>query len=156
VNEKGLVNFIYKLLATFFYIGYIPYAPGTAASLVSAIILFFLPTISPLLFLGFLVTLFFVGVAVAKKLAFWCNDSDPSIVVIDEVLGMSLSIFMLPKLWWMYGLAFCFFRIFDIFKPCFIKKVEKIREGWGIMLDDFWAGILTLGVINCIRLFIGF
>ncbi len=151
-----LLNFIYELMATLFYVGYIPFAPGTCASIVTLIILFFLPPIPLFLFLSVFLILFLVGVFVGQKLAIRCNQTDPSIVVIDEVAGMMLSLFMVPKIWWLYAISFCFFRLFDIFKPCFIKKVERIHGGWGIMLDDFWAGILTLGVVHGIRLFTGF
>jgi phosphatidylglycerophosphatase A len=156
VNINRFLSFIYELIATFFYVGYIPFAPGTCASIVSLIVLFFLPPLPLFLFLNIFLILFLVGVFVAKKLAICCKQTDPSIVVIDEVAGMMLSLFMVPKVWWLYAIALCFFRIFDIFKPCFVKKVERIHGGWGIMLDDFWAGILTLGVVHSIRLFTGF
>ena len=71
------------------------------------------------------------------------NDPDPSEVVIDEVVGMSIALFMLPHTIIMYTMAFILFRIFDVFKPSFIYQVQNLPGGWGIMLDDVLAGIFT-------------
>lgn len=149
-------KFTLDFLASFFCVGHIPFAPGTFASLATALLLFFLPTIPTPYFLVGCAILFFVGVFISEKVAFLCRKRDPSKIVIDEVLGMSVSVFLLPKIWWLYGLAFLLFRFFDIYKPFWISKVEKISWGWGIMLDDLVAGLLTLGVVSIIRLFIGF
>lgn len=143
-------------LASFFCIGHIPFAPGTFASLVTLLILFFLPAIPAPYFLVGCSILFFVGVFISEKVAFICRKRDPSKIVIDEVLGMSVSVFSVPKIWWLYGVAFLLFRFFDISKLFGIAKIEKISWGWGIMLDDLVAGLLTLGVVFIIRLFTGF
>ena len=71
------------------------------------------------------------------------NDNDPSQVVIDEATGMAISLFMLPKSIALYCIAFILFRIFDIFKPSFIYRVQNLPGGWGIMLDDVCAGIFV-------------
>ncbi len=149
-------KFTLDFLASLFYVGYIPYAPGTIASFVTMIVLFFLPTISANYFLLGCLILFFVGVFISKNVACSCRQRDPSNIVIDEVLGMGVSLFMVPKIWWLYGLAFLLFRFFDISKLFGIAKIEKISWGWGIMMDDLAAGLLTLGVVCFIRLFVGF
>ena len=71
------------------------------------------------------------------------NDNDPSEVVIDEVVGMHISLFMLPHNFILYALAFVIFRILDILKPSLIYRVQSLPGGWGIMLDDILAGIFT-------------
>ena len=71
------------------------------------------------------------------------NDHDPSEVVIDEAVGMWIALFMLPQSIAIYSMAFIFFRIFDIFKPSFIYRVQNLPGGWGIMMDDVLAGIIT-------------
>mgnify|MGYP001054874121 FL=1 len=72
---------------------------------------------------------------------------DPSFIVIDEVAGMSLSLFMVPKELYLYVLAFILFRIFDIYKPLVIDKSQKFNFGIGIMLDDLLAGLFTSIII---------
>lgn len=149
-------KFVLDFFTSFFCVGHVPFAPGTFASLVTALLLFFLPTILAPYFLVGCAILFFVGVFISEKVALICRKRDPSNIVIDEVLGMSISLFLAPKIWWFYGLAFLLFRFFDITKFFGIAKIEKISWGWGIMLDDLVAGLLTLGVVSIIRLFIGF
>ncbi|HEX4849940.1 MAG TPA: phosphatidylglycerophosphatase A, partial [Puia sp.] len=69
----------------------------------------------------------------------WGNDNPK--VVIDELAGMSLSLLWLPiKPGYLLG-AFLLFRLFDIWKPLFIKKMERFPGGWGVMLDDLLAGL---------------
>ena len=75
-------------------------------------------------------------------------DHDPSEVVIDEAVGMSISLFMLPHSLGLYILAFILFRFFDIFKPSFIYRIQNLPGGWGIMLDDVLAGFFTLAVVT--------
>ena len=72
------------------------------------------------------------------------NDHDPSEVVIDEAVGMWITLYMLPHSIAIYSMAFILFRIFDIFKPSFIYRVQNLPGGWGIMMDDVLAGIFTL------------
>ena len=74
------------------------------------------------------------------------NDPDPSEVVIDEAVGMGISLFMLPHNLTIYSLAFVLFRSFDIFKPSFIYRIQNFPGGWGIMLDDVLAGFFTLAI----------
>jgi phosphatidylglycerophosphatase A len=71
----------------------------------------------------------------------WGKDHNR--VVIDEVLGMSVSLFMLPVTWKYVFLAFILFRFFDITKPLFIRKTESLPSGWGVMADDLLAGIYS-------------
>ena len=76
------------------------------------------------------------------------DDHDPSEVVIDEAVGMGISLFMLPHSFGLYLLAFILFRIFDIFKPSFIYQIQDLPGGWGIMVDDVLAGLFTFALIN--------
>jgi phosphatidylglycerophosphatase A len=73
---------------------------------------------------------------------------DPSKIVIDEVVGMWISLWYIPSGWEYFVLAFVLFRLFDIYKPFFIKKVELLKGGWGVMMDDVLAGIYTNVVIQ--------
>ncbi len=67
--------------------------------------------------------------------------------VIDEVVGMMISLFLIPKTILAYSLAFILFRALDIFKPSIIYRSQNFGYGIGIMLDDIIAGIITLLII---------
>ena len=133
---------MWQFAATFFYLGKLPFAPGSWGSLGALILWFFLPLSYPLQFI-IISILFALGVISSKKTADSMNDHDPSEVVIDEATGMGISLFMLPHSIAIYTMAFILFRIFDIFKPSFIYRVQNLPGGWGIMLDDVFAGIFV-------------
>jgi len=138
---------LWELVATFFYVGKLPVAPGTFGSLVALIIWLFLP-ITASVQLSMLILLFILGIYSSHKVAIYLQVHDPSEVVIDEVVGMGISLFMLPHNIVLYVIAFLLFRLFDILKPSFIYQVQDFPGGWGIMLDDVIAGIFTLGIVT--------
>ena len=138
---------LWELVATFFYVGKLPVAPGTFGSLVALIIWLFLP-ITASAQLSMLILLFILGIYSSHKVAIYLQVHDPSEVVIDEVVGMGISLFMLPHNIVLYVIAFLLFRLFDILKPSFIYQVQDLPGGWGIMLDDVIAGIFTLGIVT--------
>jgi len=131
---------MWQFAATFFYLGKLPFAPGSWGSLGALILWIFLPS-SYLLQMIMITILFSIGVISSKKMAAAMNDHDPSEVVIDEAVGMWITLYMLPHSIAIYSMAFILFRIFDIFKPSFIYRVQNLPGGWGIMLDDVLAGI---------------
>jgi Phosphatidylglycerophosphatase A and related proteins len=73
---------------------------------------------------------------------------DPSQCTIDEVVGMWISLFLLPKNIIISGIAFFVWRAFDIFKPFPAKRMEKIKGGAGIMLDDVVSALYTLAFMH--------
>ena len=138
---------LWRFAATLFYLGKLPIAPGTWGSMGALILWLFLPiTISVLL--SVILLLFVLGVYSSHKVAKYMQVHDPSEVVIDEVVGMGISLFMLPHSYGLYLLAFIVFRIFDILKPSFIYQVQNLPGGWGIMLDDVLAGLFTLAIVS--------
>ena len=138
---------VWRFAATFFYLGKLPFAPGSWGSL-GALLLWLLLPISFSIHLSVIVFLFVLGVYSSNKMAKYLNDHDPSEVVIDEAVGMGISLFMLPHSFGLYLLAFILFRIFDIFKPSFIYQIQDLPGGWGIMVDDVLAGLFTLTLVN--------
>ena len=138
---------VWRFVATFFYLGKLPFAPGSWGSL-GALLLWLLLPISFSIHLSVIVFLFVLGVYSSNKMAKYLNDHDPSEVVIDEAVGMGISLFMLPHSFGLYLLAFVLFRIFDIFKPSFIYQIQDLPGGWGIMVDDVLAGLFTLALVN--------
>lgn len=133
-----------KLIASFFGIGYIQKGAGTVAALFCCLLWYFFNGGALSLWLqAFLIlTVFFTGVVVSGSVEKeWGHDSNR--VVIDEVQGMMTALFLLPTDW-RYGItAFLLFRFFDIIKPLGIRKMELVEKGWGVMLDDFLAGIFS-------------
>ena len=142
---------VWRFVATFFYLGKLPFAPGSWGSL-GAVLLWLLLPLSFSVHLAVIVSLFVLGIYSSNKMAKYMEDNDPSEVVIDEVVGMGISLFMLPHSFELYLLAFILFRIFDIFKPLFIYRIQNLPGGWGIMLDDVLAGIFTFAIVNGIRI----
>ena len=138
---------IWRFAATFFYLGKLPIAPGTWGSMGALILWLFLP-VTTLVHISVILELFVLGVYSSHKVAKYMQVHDPSEVVIDEAVGMGISLFMLPHSYGLYLLAFIVFRIFDILKPSFIYQVQNLPGGWGIMLDDVLAGLFTLAIVS--------
>jgi phosphatidylglycerophosphatase A len=131
-------------LATGFYVGNIPPAPGTLGSLIGLPLCFLLagiqlPTaiILAVLFIGFAV---WIANAAEKTL----KKKDPGCIVIDEVAGMVVTLIGLPFNLMTAGSGFIIFRILDILKPFPIRTLDKrLAGGIGIVADDVVAGIFA-------------
>ncbi|HVW96284.1 MAG TPA: phosphatidylglycerophosphatase A [Mucilaginibacter sp.] len=135
----------HKTFSSVFGIGYLK-GGGTFAAIAACSGWYFLftPGLSPAIWPSVIITLavIFAGVwssTIVEKI--W--GKDPSRVVIDEVAGMLVSLLFIPvKLKYLIA-ALILFRFFDIVKPVFIRKMEKLPSGWGIMMDDVLSGIYT-------------
>ena len=129
-------------IATVFKAGYVPIAPGTIGSVVGLLV-FWLIKDSALFTVQMLVigALFFVGVWASMIVEQDLERQDPGIVVIDEVVGMLISLMLLPATTTVIFLAFFLFRLFDIVKPYPARWCEQLSGGWGIMMDDVVAGL---------------
>ena len=136
-------------LATCFKIGHLPIAPGTWGSLVAIIGWWlWLQYLDPLVFIVLIITIFIIGVFATNIIIDHTGEKDPSRVVIDEVAGQWLGLLMLPDSVLYISGSFILFRFLDILKPWPIRQLEQFPKGWGIMLDDMLAGLLTLGLIQ--------
>ena len=138
---------VLRTVATCFYLGKLPFAPGSWGSLGALILWLFLP-LNYLIHSLVIIIIFIIGVHVSETVAKIMDDHDPSEIVIDEAVGMGISLFMLPHSLVLYFLAFFIFRAFDIFKPSFIYRIQNLPGGWGIMLDDVLAGLFTLAIVT--------
>ena len=134
---------VWKLIVSGFGLGFIPIAPGTMGALgalvPATLILRYTP--HPYLILGSLVMVFTIlGVIGSNKLQHqW--GKDPSRIVIDEMVGMWISLLWIGGGWIPMISAFILFRFFDIVKPLGIHKTEQLPGGTGVMADDILAGI---------------
>lgn len=143
---------IAALFSTFLGAGYFPIAPGTFASFEAALIYRFAGLkLQPLPYLAVLALLFLAGVAAADATAKTMGEKDPRPVVIDEVVGQGFALFLSPAGWgWIAG-GFFLFRLFDVFKPGPIRRLERLPGGWGIMADDVLAGAFSALVLQGLR-----
>ncbi|RXJ57947.1 phosphatidylglycerophosphatase A [Candidatus Marinarcus aquaticus] len=136
-----------KLFLTVFYTGLSPKAPGTVGSLLALILglaLLTFMSVSNLFMLSVLITVIAVKQIDAYEKEVGEHDSKE--IVIDELVGMWIALSVcnitMDNMLYMAPLAFIYFRLFDIWKPSIIGKIdEKIEGGWGVMGDDIIAGI---------------
>jgi len=136
------MKFLSKVFATFFGAGYFPFAPGTLASLIAALLYkFFLGQWEWGLYVRLWLVIFFVGLVSATLFSRELREKDPGKIVIDEVCGQMTALFLVPSSWLPILLSFFLFRLFDVAKPYPIRKLERLEEGLGIMADDVLAGI---------------
>jgi phosphatidylglycerophosphatase A len=142
-----------RLFATVFGVGFFPKAPGTAASVVAALLyVFALHRLPWPLYILFLALLFFLGSRAARLYAEETGEADPQRVVIDEAMGQFLALFLMPNRWLPVLAAFLLFRFFDIIKPGPIRRLEKLSGGWGIMADDAVAGAAAGALVHLVLL----
>lgn len=141
-----------KAVATVFFIGYLPYAPGTFGTAAG---LGLLVLIKPVLQFHIFLTVFLIiiGVLASEHAEKSFNKKDPQCIVIDELAGYFCSLLFLPFDWNYMIAAFVLFRLFDIIKPFPIRKIEsKLKGGAGIMADDILAAIYTNVVLQTWRI----
>ena len=143
----------WQIIASVFFIGKLPYAPGSWCSFITLIMWYLLPLSFNIQF-GIIMILIILGKISSNIVSKQLKDKDPSMIVIDEAVGMCLALFMVPKIWTLYLFSFIIFRIIDIFKPSFIYHIQKLPRGWGIMSDDILSGLITLIIILLIYIYI--
>ncbi|MFQ6616819.1 MAG: phosphatidylglycerophosphatase A [Fidelibacterota bacterium] len=139
-------------IGSVFRIGYLPGAPGTWASVVAAAAWRVLPPLEGLTYVLILANLFLLGVIVSSIVSHETGDPDPQRVVIDEWVGMWIALAGVPGSWSFILAAFVVFRLFDIVKVFPAGRLERLKGGWGIMLDDVAAGIYTLIILRGIQM----
>lgn len=153
-------NLFHIIIASGFGSGFSPFAPGTAGAALATIIWLILSFfVSPctlfIITLSLIIVFTILGVWSANKLEpVW--GEDPSRVVVDEMVGVWIPLLACDLEHWYYALAaFALFRLFDIFKPLGIRKMESLKGGVGVMMDDILAGIYSLLIILGLRWAIG-
>ncbi|CAN5312302.1 phosphatidylglycerophosphatase A [soil metagenome] len=142
----------HKLIATSLGIGYIGKGAGTVAAVACCICWYFAWAGGfPPLLLSLIITAAITAVGVwSSAIVETVWGKDPSRVVIDEVSGMCISLLFLPVSVKYLLCALILFRFFDIVKPLFIRKMELLPGGWGIMADDVLAGIYTNIILSAV------
>lgn len=129
-------------VATAAYSGYFPFAPGTvgsAAGLVVYLLVWWLP--SPVFEAGLIAVLFAAGVWAGTTAEQYFGGIDPGPVVIDEVVGMLMTLAFIPVGWSAALAGFVLFRVFDVIKPYPADRLERLHGGLGVMADDAMAAV---------------
>jgi phosphatidylglycerophosphatase A len=127
-------------LSTVFGVGYAPFAPGTFGSAAGLLVWFLLPG-SPVVQAAVVAALFLAGSWSGSVAERHFGRTDPSAVVLDEVVGLLITLFLNPVGWGGALAGFLLFRAADIVKPFPANRAEHLPGGLGIMADDTVAGI---------------
>ncbi len=143
-------------IATGGFIGYLPKAPGTWGTLIAFPIHFLLCMLSPGGYIIGLVLIFFLSIITAGSAEKIIDRKDPGVIVIDEVIGMLIALIGAPANPLVWFIAFLLFRFFDIIKPFPVNWPDQhLNGGYGIVLDDVFAGIYTLLILQAGYLLLG-
>lgn len=149
-DKKIIIEKVALFFATGFYSGYSPFASGTAGAFVALLIYWFIP--------GFeRIEILTIAIIIATLIGFWSGfiaekkwGHDPGEMVLDEFVGMWITLIFVPKTIIFALIAFFFCRLFDIIKPYPANISEKLPGGFGIMIDDIIAGIYSLITVHLI------
>ena len=153
-----MLNKINFLFVTFFGIGKIKKIPGSVASLVTTLFLFFLfhfLNVSPNIILISIIIIFFISIYAVNIFIKDLDNKDPKEIVIDEFIGQSIPICLYEiaheglketnQVLTFYFIMFVLFRIFDIFKPFPVSYYDKnFKNSFGVIMDDVCAGLYVV------------
>ncbi len=143
-------------IATGFWVGNLPKAPGTWGSLAAFLPWFLIKGLTLPLYLLVLVAVFILGFFTAGSAEKILDRADAGPIVIDEILGMFIALTLAPNHPIAWVLGFILFRIFDITKPFPVSWFDqRVHGGIGIMMDDVVAGIYALICLQLLWLIIG-
>ncbi len=144
------MNRFCKLIATVFYLGYLPVAPGSIGSF-AALFLYGAVKNSPQMMGASIVLCIVLGLLTAGRAEKLLGGKDAGEIIIDEFAGMLVALYLLPPTMGYIVAAFILFRFFDIIKPRPIRNLEKLNGSMGIMLDDLLAGVYTNLILQVIH-----
>jgi len=142
-------KYIILFLASGFGTGYLPFAPATWGSAVMVVAGWWLLDLPIILYLLIMIAIFLLGIIIVPTADFYFRpllgkDWDNRPIVIDEWLGMLITylpLFYYEKTWLNLFIGFVLFRFFDVIKFGLASRLNKIKNQWGVMLDDVFAGI---------------
>ncbi|HET9696942.1 MAG TPA: phosphatidylglycerophosphatase A [Terriglobales bacterium] len=140
-------------VATFFGAGFGRPGPGTWASVATTLLWgafarYAAPSQLPMFAAASAIVATLIGIPAATRVARALGKKDPSHVVIDEVAGQMVAFIAVPLNWHCLLAGLILFRTFDITKPFPIRRLERLPEGTGIMLDDIGAGLYALAIMQ--------
>jgi phosphatidylglycerophosphatase A len=125
------------------YSGKSPVAPGTAGTVVGVFIYLGIKGLPPVHYAAVCITVFVIGMWAAGHAEIILGRTDSPSIVIDEIAGFLMVMFMVPSGLFFIVSGFVIFRVFDIIKPWPLKRLQELHGGLGVMLDDVGAGVYT-------------
>ena len=137
------VNDIVLFIAQGAYSGRVPKAPGTAGTVIGVLLYLLLKDVSPLWYGIACVGVTVLGTWAAGYADCILGTKDSPSIVIDEIAGFLVALFLVPFAWGYVLAGFALFRFFDILKPWPLKRLQDMPGGPGVMLDDIGAGVYT-------------
>lgn len=150
-------NQVVMFLATGFYLGKIPVAPGTFGSLPGLLLCWALSGISASAAVVVGLLLIVLAVWISHEAEKLLGSKDPGSIVIDEIAGMFVTFFGLAFTWKTAIAGFVVFRILDIAKPFPVRQLErKLPGGVGVVADDLVAGLMANIMLRIIFALTGF
>ncbi|HIJ35689.1 MAG TPA: phosphatidylglycerophosphatase A [Deltaproteobacteria bacterium] len=129
------------ILSSWFGSGLAPFASGTFGTLAAVPLVIGFGFLGPWAALLCVTGISGLAIWVSQEAEDLLGKKDPSAVVIDEVAGFSVTMFLVPMSWLSLSVGFLLFRFFDILKPWPANRAEKLKGGFGIVLDDLAAGV---------------
>ena len=137
-----MIDRICVVFSTFFGVGYVPGAPGTAGTLAAVGVVYLLSLAGGMIsYSAFTLGLIIISFAAAGRCASVFQREDPPEVVIDEVCGFLVCMLFITPNPLNLAVGFFLFRFFDIAKPFPIRRAERLPGGYGIVMDDVLAGV---------------
>ena len=131
--------------------GLMPRAPGTWGSILGVALWYAGVVYLPHLFIaGLLLAVFALGLVAIAAMQKRFGVMDAPEIVIDEIVGVWIALWLAPFTWWGALLAFGAFRLFDIWKPWPVSWADRLHTPLGVMLDDVVAGVMAFLVVQLV------
>ena len=134
---------IAHLLLSLFNIGHMSQFPGTIASFISVIFWYYFMPDNWLIQIVLIVLIVFIGIVSYQLIQEGLSDKDPNYIVLDELVGMWIALILVPYRFDCFLMAFILFRYFDILKPSFIYRSQKLNGSLSVFIDDIISGVFT-------------
>jgi len=128
--------------------------PGTYGSILGVLLFISLISLSFQLKVIILGIMFFFGTLATEEIEKESAVEDNPIIVIDEIAGMWVTLMIAPAGIWWIAASLLLFRVMDVSKPFPIRKLESVKRGYGVMLDDILAGVYAGVILVAVERFI--
>ncbi len=139
------------LLAAWGPCGYAPFAPGTVGTLGAVPLYLALARLPHAAYAAVTLALFAIAIPAADRAGRYWGVADASPIVVDEVVGYLVTMALVPFSWSGTAAGFLLFRLFDVTKPWPASAFDRVKSGFGVVMDDVAAGVWAWGVIQALR-----
>src|SRR5512133_2972980 len=139
------------LLAAWGPCGYAPVAPGTFGTLGAIPLYLALTRLPPAAYVGVTAALTALAIAAAARAGDYWQVPDASPIVVDEVVGFLVTMMFVPFSWAALAAGFVAFRAFDVLKPWPASAFDRVKTGFGVVMDDVAAGLWAWVAVAALR-----